>query len=72
MSRPGSTTHRLLDQLHANSCPREREHGSCWPVVVPAGGNEEPSYYDRERGAEIVVVYIEWCGDCGAADWEVV
>lgn len=71
MSRPGSNLHSLLDELHASGCDGQ-EFINCRPVVVPAGGNEEPTYFDRDRGAEIVVVVMEWCGECGAADWEVV
>lgn len=71
MSRRG---HRLglLDDLHATGCERE-EVIECQPLAVPAGAWNEPSYADHaDRGAEIVVVVVEWCEECGAADWELV
>lgn len=49
-------------ELHSAGChpnPREDERCIARPVVDPANG-------------EIVVVYVEWCIACGAADWEVV
>lgn len=61
----------LLDGLHASGCDGT-EYSACRPVVVPAGGEREPTYHDHDRGAEIVVVLMVWCSECDAADWEVV
>lgn len=72
MSRPGDLSFRLLDELHASGCTEDRISTRCWPVIVPSWGDEEPTYLGNNRGAEIKVVYLEWCIDCGAADWEVV
>lgn len=70
MSRPGD--HRgLLDPLHASGCDG-REFSTCRPVVVPSWGDEEPTYLGKDRGAEIVVIFMAWCEECGAADWEAV
>lgn len=62
MSRPGNTL-GLLHGLHADNCDG-KEYSTARPVVVP-----NPQ---TERGAEIEVVIMGWCGDCGAAEWEVV
>jgi hypothetical protein len=71
MSRSGSRL-GLLDQLHAGGCDGQ-EYSACRPVVVPAGAFNEPTYADHaDRGADLVVVFMAWCGECGAADWEVV
>lgn len=71
MSRPGSHL-GLLDDLHASSC-EGAEYSAMRPVVVPAGTSEEPTYMGMSnRGAEIEVVIMAWCSECGAADWEVV
>lgn len=45
-----------LDGLHAEECDGT-EYSACRPVVA---------------GDYIEVVYMAWCGDCGAADWTVV
>jgi len=66
MSRDGSDIMGLLHGLHSDQCDGT-EHSTCRPVVVPA--------YEDADGAHapsIEVVYMEWCGECGAADWEVV
>ena len=70
MSRDGDRL-GLLHGLHAGGCDGT-EYTACRPVVVPAGARDEPAYYDAERGAEIVVVFMAWCEECGAAEWEVV
>lgn len=61
MSRPG---HRrgLLDDLHADGC-QGNEFTTCEPVV-----RDDP----EDQGDRVTVVVMEWCGNCGAADWEVV
>jgi hypothetical protein len=71
LSRPGSNLGGLLGELHAQGCDGN-EYSACRPVVVPAGAGEEPTYLGRDRGAQIVVVFLAWCCDCGAADWEAV
>lgn len=72
MSRSGTNIGGLLYDLHADGCDGT-EYSACRPVVVPAGGREEPSYWDAaDRGAQIEVVFMAWCSDCGAAEWEVV
>lgn len=50
----------LLQQLHAPNC-NGQEFSTCRAVVT-----------DVDPGQEIVVVFMEWCGDCGAASWETV
>jgi hypothetical protein len=61
VSRPG---HRrgLLYDLHASGCDGS-EFAKCAPVVM-----DDP----EDRGQKVEVVVMEWCGNCGAADWEVV
>jgi len=71
VSRSGSNLGGLLYDLHADGCDGT-EYSACRPVVVPAGGREEPSYHGPERGGEIVVVLMAWCSECHAAEWEVV
>jgi len=54
----------LLRDLHANGCEgRDSEFSKCAPVVL-----DDP----EDAGQTIEVVVMEWCGSCGAADWEVV
>lgn len=65
------STHGLLDGRHAHAC-EGTEYVACRPVVVPAGYDQEPTYLGQDGGAEIVVVLMVWCGECNAADWEVV
>lgn len=65
MSREGSAAVGLLYDLHGEGCDGT-EYSSCRPVVVPS---EHP---ERGMSAKIEVVYMEWCGECGAADWEAV
>lgn len=48
--------HGLLDRLHARGCDGQ-EYSVCRPVA---------------RGDAVAVIYTEWCGECGAADWELV
>lgn len=62
----------LLHGLHAGDCSGS-EYSTCRPLVVPAGAYDEPTYADHgDRGARLEVVYMAWCGECGAADYEVV
>lgn len=56
MAREGHFTN-LLDDLHAPDCDGT-EYSACRPVVV-----EE---------TEVHAVYMEWCGECGAADKELI
>lgn len=63
MARSGHRT-GLLDDLHARGCD-ERERSFCWPVVLPKDWADHPP----ER---LAVVYMEWCAECGAADWEMI
>jgi hypothetical protein len=53
---PGSSTYGLLHEAHATGCDGT-EYSTGRPVPVPGG---------------FAVVYMEWCGDCGACDWELV
>lgn len=46
----------LLDELHAPGCDGQ-EYSTC-RAVVPG-----------PRPSKIMVVYMTWCGECGAADW---
>lgn len=48
----------LLDDLHGDMCNGGQEYSSCRPVSL--GENT------------LTVVYMAWCGDCGAAAWEIV
>lgn len=61
MSRRGSEIGGLLYDLHADGCDGT-EYSTCRPVVVP----------ERDGGYRIEAVFMAWCGDCGAADKEVV
>lgn len=49
----------LLDPLHSNGC-EGTEYCALRPVQTPESAN----------GFE--VLYLAWCGECGAADWETV
>lgn len=72
MPRPGDYwMHGLLHDLHAEGCDGA-VNSECRPVVVPANFDREPTYEGQQQGAEIEVVYMEWCESCGAADYEVV
>lgn len=51
----------LLDGRHAPGCDGQ-EYSACRPVMKD----------DPRRSPEIVVVLMVWCGDCSAADYEVV
>lgn len=62
MTREGMMAMSLLDDLHAQGCDGT-EYSACRPVVV-----DDP----RLREQTVEVVYMEWCGECGAADWEYV
>lgn len=52
----------LLHGLHADGCDGQ-EFSTCRPVTPDIAGTPN---------TEIKVVYMSWCGDCGAADYEVV
>lgn len=54
--RRGDTGESLLDGLHGQECSGT-EYSTCRPIA---------------REDAIRVVYMEWCGECGAADWEVI
>ncbi|SHG77421.1 hypothetical protein [Halobaculum gomorrense] len=62
MSRNGSEFRGLLHDLHADGCDGQ-EYSACRPVV-----REDPC----EPGDRLDVVYMAWCGECGAADYEVI
>lgn len=52
----------LLQGLHGDGC-EGTEYSTCRPVVMD----------DNQGPGEIVqVVYMEWCGECGAADYALV
>lgn len=53
----------LLDSLHATGCDGQ-EYTTVRPV--PVFGRQDPEEPDFH------VLYLEWCGECGAADWEYV
>lgn len=59
MGRNGSQL-GLLDDRHAIGCDGQ-EYSTCRPVAAPARG-------DSSR--EFKVLFMVWCGDCGAADWD--
>lgn len=63
MSRNGSYMGGLLRHLHADPCSQKAERMACLPVVRDV--HDAP-------GQRIEVVAMEWCPECGAADWEVV
>lgn len=48
----------LLHGLHGRDCASGQEYSSARPVAVGSTG--------------FLVVYMAWCGDCGACAWEVV
>lgn len=56
MPHPGSTTHVLLHDFHADGCDGQ-EYSTCRPVAW---------------GTAVAIVYCEWCGECGAADYDLV
>jgi len=62
MSRDGTNIGGLLRQLHADGCPGDNVRMDCEPVT-----RQDPNGPDEF----IDVVAMEWCEDCGAADWEV-
>lgn len=49
----------LLDPLHADGCDGT-EYSAVRPVRTP------------ESADGFEVLYLAWCGECGAADWEAV
>lgn len=55
--------HGLLDEKHATGCDNGTEYSAMRPVVV-----DDPEH----PGETIVVMLMEWCGDCSAADYEIV
>lgn len=67
MTRNG-TTLGLLHQLHASGCDGQ-EYVTLHPVVVP---DEEGPHHDFDRAASIEVVIMAWCGECHAAEWDLV
>jgi hypothetical protein len=52
----------MLGDLHTDRCDKDT-YTKCAPVV-----RDDP----EGRGELVEVVVMEWCGICGAADWEVV
>lgn len=56
MALHGSTG-GLLDGRHASEC-NGTEYSACRPV--------------KDSDGNPIVVLMEWCGGCAAADWEVV
>jgi hypothetical protein len=52
----GSAFRGLLHERHAEGCDGQ-EYSTARPVAFGAG---------------FAVVYCEWCGDCGAADYQLV
>lgn len=54
----------LLEDLHADQC---RRNVSTTAQAVPVSG---PIDEVKSEGQHLVIAYIEWCEDCGAADWE--
>lgn len=44
----------LLDRKHASGCDG-KEFSTCRPVEFRNG---------------VAIVYVTWCGECGAADWD--
>lgn len=53
----------LLDDLHAPRCDGT-EYSAVRPKLIPD--------IDREGGVRLGAIFMAWCGECGAADWEVV
>lgn len=62
MSKQGSLQYGLLHDLHADRCDGT-EYSACRPVVYSP--KDQP-------GDEWHVLYMAWCGECGAADWDFV
>lgn len=60
MSRTGDSMLGLIDDLHAEGCPKQ-EFSTCRPVV-----RDDP----EQPGDRVDVIYMAWCGNCGAADWD--
>ena len=58
--RNGELNTGFLSGLHASGCPGSQTYSSCRPVFT---GHPECPF---------AVVYMAWCGDCGAVRWEVV
>lgn len=48
----------LMHDLHGDMCNGGQEYSSCRPVHLADN--------------TLTVVYMTWCGDCGACAWEVV
>ena len=64
--RPGDLTHTLLDDLHAPGCEEDLV-SKCQALTVERFEGNPPA-----RQEAIEVVWMEWCDECGAADYEVV
>lgn len=58
------TNHPLLD--HATGCDG-REFAKCSPVPLVGRATAGDPELD-----EVAIIYMEWCGECGAADYELV
>lgn len=56
----------LLDELHATGCDG-KEYSTC--EVVP---NMQLYYEHDPDETPFFVLYLEWCGECGAADFDFV
>jgi len=65
MSLEGSHT-GLLDTLHASGCDGT-EYSACRPVINPQLlADPDP------EATPFWVIRMEWCSECGAADWDFV
>lgn len=66
MSLPGHDFMGLLDDLHGTNCDGT-EYSACRPVPnltkLIKKDPDEPNFH---------VVYMAWCSECGAADYEIV
>lgn len=62
MTREGSNIGGLLRGLHGSECAGQ-EYSTCRPVpnVRARDDPDETPFY---------VLYMAWCGECGAAEWD--
>lgn len=63
MTRSGTVSTSLLDGLHASGCVDGKEYSTCQAITV-----DDP----EDRGETFHVILMQWCGDCGAAEWDFV
>lgn len=66
MTRDGSTMMGLLDGLHGEGC--DGTEYSRMQAVPLSGSIQEV----QREGQSLEIVFMKWCGECEAAEWDYV